>query len=334
MKSNAISRHLALAASAVTAVGLAVAVPAPAALADEERSASATVSNGTLVIDGTRGSDRIQVAVGADPATLLVDLGDQITPLTFPRNTFRAISVQLGEGDDSFSVSAAHGDVTEPLTVYGGNGDDRITGGAGADLIFGGRGADFIDGARGTDTEILGRGDDVAAWLPGEGNDIVDGGRGHDTLAFVGASGNEKFDLSANGSGDLFTRDAGNIRMDLTSIEALRLATLGGADTVTLHDVHQTALREAAIDLSVLGTGDANQDSVVVEGSDGADHVDVGAASGTVDIAGLALATQVTGADSQLDQLHVNTGAGHDSVHVSDAAAALIGVAVDLGSGQ
>jgi len=330
---RSINRHtgLAAAASAVTAAGLAV-VPVQAAHAEPEVSATASVSNGTLAINGTNAADDIQVSVGADPGTLLVDLGNQ-NVLSFARSTFRTISVALGTGDDSFSVAATRGDVTEPLTISGGNGNDKLLGGAGNDLIFGGNGTDFVDGARGTDTEILDNGDDTAAWDPGEGSDIVDGGRGADTLVFNGSAGAEKFALVANGSGDVFTRDLGTIRMDLSRVENLDLATLAGADTVTLHDVQGTDLTHAAIDLAVNGSADGQADNIVVEGTDGADHVNVNADGSAVDVTGLPLTTQPTGSNG-LDHLQVNTGAGNDAVDVSDAAAALLGVAVDLGADQ
>jgi Ca2+-binding RTX toxin-like protein len=343
-------RQIAVAASAVAALGVTVVAPMQAAAADPTRAAASTVSNHTLVVTGTNGPDNLQISVGADPDILLVDLGQHAAPLAFDRATFGSIAVFLGTGDDTFSAST-RGDITEPLWVegnngndtitggagndvlVGGNGDDAILGGAGADTIFGGSGDDRVDGGRGTDTEILGHGDDVAAWDPGEGNDIIDGGLGHDMLTFNGSGGDEKFDVSANGTRALLTRDVGTIRMDMDSVEALNLAALGGVDQVTLHDLHQTDLTQAAIDLSVAGTGDDQPDTVVVEGTAGPDHVDVSADGSAVNVAGLAVSTRLTGTEG-FDQLHVNTGAGDDSVHVDSAIAKLIGVTVDLGSGQ
>jgi Ca2+-binding RTX toxin-like protein len=343
-------QQLAVAASGVTALGVAVVTPMQAAAADPKQTGSATVSNHTLVVNGTNGRDDIEIGVGNDPGVLFVDLGQHTTPLAFDRATFSSIAVYLRNGDDTFTV-AARGDVTEPLWVDGSNGNDTITGGSGndtligsngndailggvgTDTIFAGNGNDTVDGGRGTDTEILDSGDDIAAWDPGEGNDIIDGGPGHDTLAFNGANGNEKFDVSANGARALLTRDLGAIRMDMDGIEGLDLATLGGVDQVTIHDLKQTDLRQAAIDLSLAGTGDDQADTLVVDGTDGPDHVDVSVHGTAVNVAGLAVRTLVTGSEG-FDQLQVNTGDGNDSVHVDDAVAKLIGVTVDLGAGQ
>ena len=339
-----------VAASGVAGVAVALLAPMQAATADSA-APTASVNNGTLAITGSSHADTIQIGLGADTATLVVDLGGGTTPLVFSRTAFTAISVALGSGDDAFTVSAAHGDVTEPLTIDGGNGNDSITGGAGNDSILGGNGddtlfggagndvivgadgVDTVDGQRGTDTEILGRGDDVAIWLPGDGNDVIDGGLGSDRLDFVGAAGAEKFALSPEGTGDLFTRDLGSIRMDMNGVETLDLAALGGADSVTMHDLHGTDLTQANIDLSVAGHADGAQDSVVVEGSDGPDNVQVGADGTAVDVNGLAVSTHITGSDTT-DKLAVNTGAGNDSIQVSDVAAALMTITSDLGTGQ
>ena len=343
-------QRVAVAASAITAFGIAVALPGQAT-ADQTRTASAAVDNHTLFVRGTNSSDNIEVGVGSNPGTLEVAFGQNSAPLVFDRADFSSIAVLLGAGDDHFTVATRGGDITEPMFVDGGNGDDTITGGAGndiiaggngddtihggagSDVIFGGSGNDTVDGGRGTDTEILGRGDDVAAWDPGEGNDAISGGRGHDTLVFNGSNGNEKFDVSANGTRALLTRDVGTIRMDLSGVEGLNLATLGGSDQVTLHDLRGTGLTQADIDLSLAGTGDDQSDTVVVDGTDGPDHVDVSGDGGAVNVSGLAVSTRVTGTEG-FDTLQVNTGDGNDSVHVDDSVAKLIGVTVDLGSGQ
>src|SRR4051794_28843409 len=209
----------ALAATGVGVVGLAVALPAQAALADDG-DPSAPVTNNTLTVTGIDGGDTIHIGLGADPGTLLVDLGNGTLPQSFDRSTFTAISVFVLRGDDT--VTAAAGSFSdEALTVSGGPGDDTITGSAGGDtliggpgddtingadgddLVFGDGGADVVDGQRGTDSEFLGGGRDTAVWLPGEGSDAVDGGVGHDDLVFHGANVAERLALTANGSSDV-----------------------------------------------------------------------------------------------------------------------------------
>ena len=58
----------------------------------------------------------------------------------------------------------------------------------GADLLIGGDGNDFIDGNKGTIRRMLGAGDDVFQWDPGDGSDTVEGQSGSDTMVFNGAN--------------------------------------------------------------------------------------------------------------------------------------------------
>jgi len=323
-----------IAASATLAVGALGALPIQSAFADSHPSPSASVLNGTLVIEGTNGPDAITIGVAADPSRLQVAFGPGAAAAqSFDRATFRTIVVSLRTGNDTFSVDPHAQFSDRPLTVFGGRGDDTIRGSDGNDVLFGGRGDDNIDGARGADTEILGRGDDTALWLPGEGSDTIDGGRGFDVLGFFGNGLNEKFALVANGSHAILTRDLGTIVMDTDRVESVDLSTLGGSDTVNVGDLTGTSLRADNIDLSSAGTADGQIDVVSVDGTDNVDHVAVDAARATVQVNGLHTRTTVSGNDTH-DQLHVNTGAGDDSVAVSAAAAAAIAVSVDLGADQ
>lgn len=344
------ARSLGATATATLAIGTIAALPAHLAFADAASSASASVVGGTLVIDGTDGPDAVTVGLGVDPATLRVDFGGG-TPLSFNRADFTAISVYLGHGDDTFSVAPQGQFNDESLTVDGGQGDDTIGGSRGNDvlvggpgndtirgsdgndLLVGGAGDDDIDGERGADTQILGAGDDVALWLPGEGSDVTDGGGGHDTLVFNGAGLNEAFTVTANGHDAVLTRDLGSIRMDLDSVEALDLATLGGADTVTVGDLSGTDLHVTNLDLSSAGVADGQLDTVVINGTDHSDHVRVATDGSAVDVTAPARHVRVTGNDVR-DQLQIITGNGNDDVDVSDAAAASIGISVDLGADQ
>ena len=352
-----LGRNLGLAAVATTALGLVgvggTAQAAPSAPAPASASASASVANNTLTITGTDGDDAISVSfVANDANTVLVDLGNGATE-SFDRGTFTAVSVFLGRGDDQFRTLSGGSTVTDPpLNVFGGDGDDAILGGAGndtlsggagddelrggggVDLLIGNRGVDDADGGVGNDTEILGTGGDTALWVPGEGNDLITGGAGHDTLAFTGSDLNEIMSLSANGNNAVFLRDLGNIRMDLDGVENVDVRALGGADTLTVNNLEGTGVRHADLDLSAqLGGADRQQDKVIVNGTNNADRIDVQAHHGAVDVAGLQADTVITGSEPT-DQLQVNSQGGNDRVEVHDDAAAVIGVGVDLGTGQ
>ena len=140
----------------------------------------------------------------------------------------------------------------QPVTLNGGGGVDTLTGSGLGDIVRGGPGDDVMSG---------GAGDDAFTWVPGDGSDTIQGGAGTDVLAFVGASGAEAFALTADGAGFDFTRDVGNIVMDLEGIETLELSTLGGNNSVTVNDL----------------TGVADLTSVVLALGDSDDVVDASA---------------------------------------------------------
>src|SRR5262249_43533160 len=135
---------------------------------------------------------------------------------------------------------------TRFIMIVGGRGNDNLSldetnsalpmaalfGGAGNDTLTGGSGDDFFEGGEGNDIAFLGAGDDVFHWDPGDGSDTVEGQGGRDTMEFNGSDDSEKFDLSADGNRVRFTRDVGNVTMDLTGIEEIDLTANGGADTI------------------------------------------------------------------------------------------------------
>jgi RTX calcium-binding nonapeptide repeat (4 copies) len=325
------ARQLGLAASFALVAGV---VTAGSAVAARVPMPSASVANDTLTINGTGGGDSISLIPGADPNAQLVDFGNGTNPQSFDRSTFSAIAVFLGAGDDRFVASNGSTSVDDAVTVHGGAGNDTILGGDADERLLGEGGDDFIDGNRGNDTVMLGTGQDTAQWDPGDGSDLIDGGTGIDDLDFNGSNAQENIALGANGSQAVLTRDVAAIRMDLDNLEQVVVRVLGAADSITVNDMRGTDIRRANIDLSATGGGgDGSDDKVTVIGTNKADHVTVGSDGTAVEVSGLRATTRIDGAETT-DALQVNALGGNDTVDVSDAAAALIGVGVDLGIGQ
>jgi hypothetical protein len=73
-------------------------------------------------------------------------------------------------------------------------------------------------------------------------------------MLFNGAAGNEVFTLGAQGAGFRFTRDLGNIVMNATEVEAIRLNALGGDDSATVGDLSGVG----DLDTITLFMGDGN----------------------------------------------------------------------------
>ena len=300
-------------------------------------SPTASVDNDTLTITGTNADEKLALRLQAGAAnTLQVDFGDDGTAdFSFDRTTFSHVDVSLAGGDDQFRVDQVNGAFPdEVLTVDGGPGDDTLNGGDGAETFIGGPGNDTVDGNRGNDVAFLGAGADVFRWDPGDGSDVVEGEGGTDTLEFNGANIAEKMALEANGPRVIFSRDVGNIHMDMNGVEQLDLTALGGADDVTIGDLSGTDFRRAAIDLSGSGGGDdAAIDTVTVAGTAGPDRALVGTDAGAVTVKRLPTQVDVTGSE-KTDHLQINTLDGNDVVTVDGTVFAAITPDVDLGAGQ
>jgi hypothetical protein len=107
-------------------------------------------------------------------------------------------------------------------------------------------------------------------------------------------------------------------------------AGLGSPDSITVADLSGTRLTALNLDLGTDGAAD----TVVVNGTNRADSIDVDAKGSTVNVTGLHTTVAVSGAEPAADQLTVAAGGGNDAVSASNAAKALLGVVVDLGTGQ
>ena len=260
-----------------------------------------------------------------DPAPFSIDIG-----------TSENLVVNANGGNDSFSATGNLAALIK-ITVDGGAGNDTILGSNGADLLLGGDGDDFIDGQQGNDVVFLGAGDDVFQWDPGDGSDTVEGQAGTDTLAFNGSSGSEIFQASANGQRVLFTRNLGNVVMDLDDVERIDLAALGNTDTVIVNDLSGTDLVEMNVDLGgTLGgtTGDAQADTVIVNATNGNDIVDVFGSGTSIAVVGLPVLVNVANSEGANDSLVVNALGGDDGVTATTLAAGIVRLTADGGAGD
>jgi Ca2+-binding RTX toxin-like protein len=267
----------------------------------------------TLTANGTRVRfDRL------DPGPFSIDIG-----------TTENIVVNMNGGNDSFSATGNLAPLIA-VTVDGGAGNDTILGSTGNDSLLGGDGNDFIDGQQGADVAFLGAGDDVFQWDPGDGSDVVEGQEGNDTMLFNGSGGNEIFALTANGGRALFTRNLGNITMDLNDVERVELNALAGTDSLTVGDLTGTDVREVDVDLT---ESQSAADSVSLTGRAGADTVTLVGSPAGFQVQGLAANVRITGANAA-DALAINTGAGNDSVTATTLAAGGPALTIDTGAGN
>ncbi|HET7363150.1 MAG TPA: hypothetical protein VFJ70_06190, partial [Burkholderiales bacterium] len=258
--------------------------------------------NASEVFTATAAGDRV-LFQRTDPGPFSIDIG-----------TSESLVVNMNGGDDSFTAAG----ILMPVTVDGGAGNDAIIGGAGNDSLLGGDGNDFIDGNQGADSAFLGAGDDTFQWDPGDGSDLVEGQDGFDTLLFNGANIAEQMDVLANGQRTLFTRNIGNIAMDLNGIERINVNALGGADIITVHDLSGTSVTEVDVNLAAAGGGgDGAADQLIVQGTSGDDVIHVETNGTSASVTGLAAVTNVTNLEA-IDQLTVHGGDGDDVIFGGD----------------
>jgi Ca2+-binding RTX toxin-like protein len=296
--------------------------------------------DGSDLNEGGDGTDTVEVN-GGDAAEVFSAqaVGGRVlfrrvdpAPFTIDVGTSEKLALNAKGGDDSFFGGTGLATLTA-FTVDGGAGNDSLFGTDGADTLIGGDGKDLIDGNAGNDTAFLGAGDDVFRWDPGDGSDVVDGQAGNDQLLFNGANLNEKVDLSAVAGHLRFGRDVGGVIMDVNDTEVVQFNALGGADSVTVHDLRGSDVRAVELDLTTsTGSGDRQTDDVVLEGGSGRDVVTVSGIANTVSVGGLAASVFILGGE-QADRLSVNTLGGRDVVNAAGLNAP-IRFAADGGTGN
>ena len=279
--------------------------------------------NGTEVFAATANGARVRFD-RLDPAPFSIDIG-----------TSENLVLNANGGDDRFSATGNLAALIG-ITVDGGAGNDTILGSNGVDLLRGGDGNDFVDGQQGNDVALLGAGNDVFQWDPGDGSDIVEGQDGTDALLFNGSAGSEIFEASANGGRVRFTRNIGNIVMDLNDVEAIDLNALGGTDTLIVNNLAGTDL--VALNANLAGTiggaaGDGAADTVIVNGTNGADVIDVVGAGTSVSVLGLSARVNITNSEGANDSLVVNALGGADRVTATTLPAGVTKLSVDGGAG-
>lgn len=302
---------------------------------------NAHIENGCLQITGTNAPMNLALRLRAGaPNELELDLDDDgVAEYSFARDQFTCINVDARGGNDIVRIDDSNGVFTdtEITTIDGGAGNDVLLGGGGVETFIGGDGDDFIDGGRGNDVAFLGAGNDTFQWDPGDGSDTVEGESGHDTLLFNGANVAENFEFSSNGQRLRFTRNVGNIVMNMDGIEQVDLRALGGADVVTVNGLSATAVNTVNIDLAgTLGgsSGDAQPDSVIVNGTGGDDSIDVLGSGTSAGVLGLSAAVNITNSEGADDSLVVNALGGNDDVTATTLPAGVIKLTLDGGDGD
>ena len=234
--------------------------------------------NGAEVFTATANGTRVRFD-RLDPAPFSLDIG-----------TTENLVLNMNGGDDTFSATGNLAALIS-ITVDGGTGNDTILGGNGNDTLLGGDGNDFIDGNQGNDTAFLGAGDDVFQWDPGDGSDTVEGRAGTDTHAVQRRQHRRDLrHLGERRAACCFTRNIGNIVMDLNDVETHRPQRARRRR----HDHRRRPDRHRCHDGQRQPRGDlggapatARPTRVIVNGTNGGDNIEIVGAGTSVSVAGL-----------------------------------------------
>jgi Ca2+-binding RTX toxin-like protein len=133
--------------------------------------------DGTLSVLDSNAADEF-VTVSLSGGNISVNSNGNTT--VFSAGDVDEIEVVLGSGDDIVVITS---NITVPVTIEGGAGDDILVGGGGRSVLIGGEGNDILSGsllASAADVLLGGDGDDILAGFGG--NDVLVGGNGNDSI--------------------------------------------------------------------------------------------------------------------------------------------------------
>lgn len=213
---------------------------------------------------------------------------------------YAPVRLSLGDGNDRGAVASTTPQVTVPVSIDGGTGDDELVGNAAAQVLDGGPGNDKIDGEEGDDTLSGGDGNDTVEG--GAGSDHVDGGAGDDLVSGDGSEGQWPDVIDGGPGTDRIATDFQDRFQDIDAQPPVNVSLGGGADDGRpgegddVRGVERVLVNipgtytgtDASEDLEVhqvLGTvvldGRGGDDTLF--GGDGADRIDGGTGADTLD---------------------------------------------------
>ena len=229
----------------------------------------------------------------------------------------------------------------DTLSVYGVGGNDQITAqnlaaGMMKLIIEGGPGNDTITGSNGADSLVGGEGDDTLVWTLGFPADLLGGEAGTDTLQVLGSGVADNVTVSAGALEAAVFNGIDGVNF-LTDVEQVVLQVRSGADQVAIHSMVGSAkLQKVTFDLrpsTTVSTGDGYPDTILVNGTNAADTINIAGATGSVTVTGLAPTVVIQGADYARDTLTVSGGAEADVMNAQGLAANVIRLSMRGGFG-
>jgi Ca2+-binding RTX toxin-like protein len=221
------------------------------------------------------GMDRVRLE-GGDGADIFA-----IKPTDYPLPG-NSVTFDGGAGDDQIDGPTDG----MPITILGGEGNDKVTGGQGPDVVDGGPGNDKVDGNDGNDTVLGGPGDDYVKGGRTLSTDVIDGGPGRDTSDGDWTDSSDPLSVTFDGVANDGRPDERDNVLSVEVINTRRVATLIAGDGA-----------DAGVEFSIVGTGNGNSKLVgtrfddklrtdhyndVIEAGAGSDAIDAGYGNDTI----------------------------------------------------
>ena len=229
---------------------------------ESRRLMSASLVDGTLIIEGTPGDDRIAVETAQASITpersIGVNLNGQFS--SYPLADVTGITIYARGGNDEVIVQGQdfHGNyapITVPVLIRGGPGNDTLHAGDGNDTLYGGAGSDVLLGGNGDDT-LRGRAG-ADSLVGGGGTDSFGGGIGLDVAVDADAAAGDQVRTSVEWQGSIqyaetLRNDAGGYGGDTTGWRIIREQD-GQSVEVDVTQVRQDALAHVGQRVCLVG---------------------------------------------------------------------------------
>src|SRR3989338_782523 len=156
-----------------------------------------TQGNDVLALDDSLSQKQNQVVRINDISVIYAGDGNDLINFSTKKYSYGNLSVYGGDGDDKILTSQGDDIIfgqNDNDEIFAGDGKDIIDGGNGDDKIYGGSGNDIIDGNQGNDEIYAQEGDDII--YASQGSDLINGGEGFDTLSFENSDAAININLS------------------------------------------------------------------------------------------------------------------------------------------
>ena len=236
--------------------------------------------SGQAVLYGDAGNDLLESGTGDNNQLYGGDHDDVLKAASLENPQNLSNELHGGYGDDELYAGQGFSN----NSPYGENGNDSLFASDCGDRLEGGFGDDLIQTGAGGDFVICGAGDDRVTWEVGSQTASIYGYsdtlppdlsnvHGYNSVGIKGTGNPDTFDVSDVMIGGIphFTQvmHAGTgMAVVLAQIDGVAIEAIGGADTITVHDLSSTSIQDVCINTGdIINPDNLALDQIFVEGT-------------------------------------------------------------------